>query len=104
MDRFEKITKGLEWCIKATEAEKCVFALTGCPYVEDCKVEGMYVLKRDALDLIQEQQKRIKELDNEPLRPIERYHNDYRCRNCGREVTRYDLYCSHCGKRQKWIK
>ena len=38
----------------------------------------------------------------EPVPPFERYLNDYRCRYCGKEVTKQCVFCSKCGKPIKW--
>ena len=61
MNQYEKVTKGLEWCIRADK--QCVYALVDCPYTEQCKTIGQAVLKQEALDLI-----RIQELDIQSLK------------------------------------
>ena len=39
-----------------------------------------------------------------PVKPLERYHNDWRC-PCGRELRwKFDLFCSKCGNPIDWNK
>ena len=38
----------------------------------------------------------------EPVKPIERYENDFRCGKCKMEIKRYDAFCSRCGREVKW--
>ena len=48
--------------------------------------------------------KQLEDFYNPSQLPIERYHNDFRCRNCGWNVTRQHLFCSHCGTKIRWQK
>ena len=47
----EKVIEGLRWHL--TGAYKCVYAETGCPYVDDCRFEDYGALARDALKAIE---------------------------------------------------
>ena len=44
----------------------------------------------------------ISDEQNKSATPIERYHNDWRCGNCNREINRMDLFCSKCGREINW--
>lgn len=60
MDKLEKVIKGYEHCLICGIAEyKC----EGCPYISDASC--ITRIKRDALELLKEQQERIKVLEEE---------------------------------------
>lgn len=86
----EKILNGLEWCIKADNARQCVYALTECPYVEDCRKYGKKVLLEDAYIL-------IRRLLNKVGNNVK---TDIFCGNCGKKVT--ILFCDCCGRMVNW--
>ena len=55
MADYEKVVKGLEYCIPLDEGEKCP---TGCPYYRDLCF-GYGQLMRDALTLLKEQEEQL---------------------------------------------
>lgn len=97
----EKVIKALELCTSKIETRTQTPCNT-CPYHniiyhgvlgDGCCNEQS--LKRDALALLKE---------DEPLKPkLSESGLLYRCRACGRPLTKYlDKFCPKCGRAVKW--
>ena len=117
-DEFiEKVLKGLECCNNISQ-DGCLML---CPYKDeqDETYSGFceHVLKRDALQLIEFHQSKIKQLKNkDAVEPEMLKHEDgwieYYCGNCKayllqdnaevRSIIWHPKYCSVCGQAVKW--
>lgn len=94
MDKYEKVIKGLECCIKRDPDDKT--RCGECPYEGAC----LNRLKSDALALLKAQEPvKPKREDDRPISPL-------RCGNCGAYIVVGNgfkaKYCYECGKAVKW--
>ena len=106
----DKIIQGLKACSRTMHIKLC----NDCPYEDDEEEdeEGNYegscvfCLTGDALTLIEEQEKLLKNED--PIAPQIRSDGSfepswyYCCGNCDGPIDKPDKYCRHCGKKVEW--
>ena len=86
-------------CVSASKCKGCEWHV--CKLIQsNPKAHIPIDLALAVLSLIYEQEKELERF--EPMKPVERYHNDFRCANCGREVTRQDIFCGRCGQAVNW--
>ena len=101
MEFRDEVILGLECCIKSDETGLCPAECQArYKYGHECETG----LKRDALELLKEQ---------EPIEPKVDV-DQWRCGNCGHELEHQELlgenvlfheqysYCPQCGKAVKW--
>lgn len=94
----KKVIKGLECC--SMRNGTCKYAQEPiCPYVESCRAKDYSALKRDALELLKEQ-----EAVKIEVKKINGSGRCGRCPNCLMELNEmdYPYYCGFCGKAVKW--
>lgn len=101
----DKVLKALECCLISDNVRKCP---DECPYYERCWDEDSpleYELKKDALQLLKEQEALpIAYMDN-PYTGLPVAH----CPKCGKFVRQYHAvyeeetkFCPYCGQAVKW--